>query len=42
MFNSANAESVKRNVAWAAEPYDSELVAAVRQILKPITNINWF
>ncbi len=42
MFSSSSAESVKRNVAWAAEPYDPELVAAVRQILKPITHIDWF
>jgi aryl-alcohol dehydrogenase-like predicted oxidoreductase len=42
MFSSANADSVKRNVAWAAEPYDPGLVAQVRQILKPITHIDWF
>ncbi len=42
MFSSANPDSVKRNVAWAAEPYDPELVAQVRQILKPITHIDWF
>jgi L-galactose dehydrogenase len=42
MFSSANADSVKRNIAWAAEPYDPELVAQVRQILTPITHIDWF
>jgi L-galactose dehydrogenase len=42
MFSSANAESVKRNVAWAEEPYDSALVAHVREILQPITHIDWF
>ena len=42
MFSSANAESVKRNVAWAAEPYDPALVIQVRQILKPIIHIDWF
>ena len=42
MFSSASADSVKRNVAWAAEPYDPALVAQVRQILKPITHIDWF
>jgi L-galactose dehydrogenase len=42
LFSSASADSVKRNVAWAAEPYDPELVAQVRQILKPITHIDWF
>jgi L-galactose dehydrogenase len=42
MFSSANADSVKRNVKWAAEPYDPELVAQVRQILTPLSHINWF
>ena len=42
MFSSANADSVKRNVAWAAEPYDTALVAQVREILQPITHIDWF
>lgn len=42
MFSSASADSVKRNVAWAAEPFDPTLVAQVRQILKPITHIDWF
>ena len=42
MFSSASAESVKRNIAWAAEPFDPALVAQVRDILKPITHIDWF
>ena len=42
MFSSASADSVKRNVAWAAEPYDPELVTQVREILKPLTHIDWF
>lgn len=42
MFSSASAASVRRNVAWAAEPYDPALVAEVRRILKPITHIDWF
>ena len=42
MFSSASSDSVKRNVAWAAEPYDPALLAQVRQILKPITHIDWF
>ena len=42
MFSSASAESVKRNIAWAAEPFDPTLVAQVRQILKPINHIDWF
>ena len=42
MFSSANPDSVKRNVAWAAEPYDPALVTQVRDILKPLTHIDWF
>ena len=42
MFSSASADSVKRNVAWAAEPCDTALVEEVRQILKPVTHIDWF
>jgi aryl-alcohol dehydrogenase-like predicted oxidoreductase len=42
MFSSANADSVKRNVAWAEEACDPLLVEEVRQILKPVTHIDWF
>jgi L-galactose dehydrogenase len=42
MFSSASPDSVKRNVAWAAEPYDPALVAQVREIIKPVTHIDWF
>ena len=42
MFSSASADSVKRNVAWAEESYDLTLVEEVRQILKPVTHIDWF
>jgi L-galactose dehydrogenase len=42
MFSSASADSVKRNIAWAAEPFDPTLVAQVRQVLEPITHIDWF
>lgn len=42
MFSSANSDSVERNIAWAAEPFDPALVAEVREILKPITHIDWF
>lgn len=42
MFSSANPDSVERNIAWAAEPYDPALAAEVREILKPITHIDWF
>lgn len=42
MFSSANADSVKRNVAWAAESFDPDLLAQIRRILKPVTRIDWF
>jgi aryl-alcohol dehydrogenase-like predicted oxidoreductase len=42
MFSSASADSVKRNVAWAEEAYDPLLAEEVRQILKPVTHIDWF
>jgi L-galactose dehydrogenase len=42
MFSSASVDSVKRNVAWAEESYDPTLVEEVRQILKPVTHIDWF
>ncbi|MCU0788225.1 MAG: aldo/keto reductase [Verrucomicrobia bacterium] len=42
MFSSSSAESVKRNVGWAAEPFDPALVAKVRQILQPVALIDWF
>jgi aryl-alcohol dehydrogenase-like predicted oxidoreductase len=42
MFSSASADSVRRNVAWAEESYDPTLVEEVRQILKPVTHIDWF
>ncbi len=42
MFSSSSAESVKRNVGWAAEPFDPALVAKVRQILQPVAPIDWF
>ena len=42
MFSSASADSVTRNVAWAEESYDPLLAEEVRQILKPVTHIDWF
>ncbi|MEX1224497.1 MAG: aldo/keto reductase, partial [Pirellulales bacterium] len=37
---SANPQRVAQWVAWAAEPMDEQLVAEVKEILKPIHN--WF
>ena len=42
MFSSASADSVRRNVAWAEEAFDPLLAEEVRQILKPVTHIDWF
>jgi aryl-alcohol dehydrogenase-like predicted oxidoreductase len=42
LFSSSNPDSVKRNVEWAAEPFDPALLAEVREILKPVTDIDWF
>lgn len=42
MFSSANPESVRRSVAWAAEPFDPALLAAVQAILRPTSNQDWF
>jgi aryl-alcohol dehydrogenase-like predicted oxidoreductase len=42
MFSSSSADSVRRNVAWAAEPFDPELVAKVRRILQPVAHIDWY
>ncbi len=42
MFSSSSAESVRRNVAWAAEPFDPGLVAKVREMLKPVSHTDWF
>ena len=41
LFSSSNAESVRRNVAWHEEPYDPELLAAVRGILAPLIDQQW-
>ncbi|UCH27552.1 MAG: aldo/keto reductase [Trueperaceae bacterium] len=41
MFSSASPESVRRNLAWAQEPYDPVLVAQVQRILEPVMNRQW-
>lgn len=41
LFSSANPESVRCNVQWQQEPYDPELLAAVRRILAPVMDLNW-
>jgi len=41
LFSSASPESVRRNVAWATEPYDPALLAAVQRNLQPVMNKEW-
>jgi aryl-alcohol dehydrogenase-like predicted oxidoreductase len=42
MFSSSSADSVRRTVAWAAEALDPALLDQVRDILKHVTNIDWY
>ncbi len=42
LFSSSSPESVRRTVAWASEPYDPDLLAAVRAILRPVADVDWF
>jgi L-galactose dehydrogenase len=39
--SSANVENMRRNIAWAAEPIDQQLLAEVLEILLPIHNVTW-
>jgi len=41
LFSSTRAESVRRNVQWYQEPYDPDLLAAVRRVLAPVMNKQW-
>jgi L-galactose dehydrogenase len=41
LFSSASAESVERNVQWAESPYDANLLACVREILRSVLNKQW-
>lgn len=41
LFSSANPDSVRRNVAWHEEPYATELLAEVQQLLQPVMNKQW-
>lgn len=41
LFSSARAESVRRNVQWHEEPYDPDLLLAVRRVLAPVMNKQW-
>jgi len=41
LFSTANPESVRRNVAWHEEPMDSQLVAQVQELLRPVRDKQW-
>lgn len=41
LFSSSRAESVSRNVQWHEEPFDPDLLFAVRCILAPVMNKQW-
>jgi len=41
LFSSSRSESVRRNVQWHEEPFDPDLLAAVRRVLAPVMNKQW-
>ena len=41
LVGSANPDNIRKNVAWAMEPLDFELIARVLEILRPIHNHNF-
>lgn len=41
LVGTANPDNIRKNVAWAAEPVDFELMAKVLAVLKPIHNHNF-
>jgi len=41
LFSSSHSESVRHNVAWHEEPYDSVLLAEVQRLLAPVRNKQW-
>ena len=42
LFSADCADTVRRNVADVEEPFDPQLAAEVREILRPVTDIDWF
>jgi L-alanine-DL-glutamate epimerase-like enolase superfamily enzyme len=42
MFSTANRESLKRSLQWYEEPLDQDMVAALREVLLPVRNKDWF
>src|SRR5690606_10525255 len=41
VFSCADRATLKRNLRWAREPVDRELVARVQRILEPVMNREW-
>jgi L-galactose dehydrogenase len=41
MVGSADPENMLRNIAWANEPVDKQLLAELLDILKPVHNVTW-
>lgn len=41
LVGTANPENIRRNIAWAGEPLDRELLARVLEVLRPIHNHNF-
>jgi len=41
MFSTARLSSLKRNLHWAEEPYEEELIATVRNMLSPVLDHQW-
>lgn len=41
LVGSANPENIRRNITWAGEPLDEELLARVQEILQPVHNHNF-
>jgi L-galactose dehydrogenase len=41
LVGSASPDNMKRNIAWAAEPIDQQLLNEVLAILKPVHNLTW-
>lgn len=41
LFSSTSSQSVRRNVAWHEEPFDSSLLKEVQRTLAPVMNKQW-
>ena len=41
MFSTANRRSLERSLDWYDAPYDPAILASVRHILEPVTDVDW-